>query len=165
MFPVGISICHVSLSHGQILLQRYYCQLFAGQPQRDHVSFHAFANYEQIRTTVSFLMRLLLGKKCNPLYWLTVGVFNSHDCFLWSRSPLCLWQKRSQSYFCCIGLLTWVHFFLFFPCYWDELLGCSWICAYLLHWMMVSVSLVVTRPAFPVLDQHVKAALLPVTTT
>lgn len=33
------------------------------QPQQDHVSFHAIANYEQIRNTDNFLMRLLLKKK------------------------------------------------------------------------------------------------------
>lgn len=111
------------------------CQLCAGWPQRDHLSFHAIANYEQIRATVSFLMRLLLKKKkksSNPLCLLTVRLFNSHDCFLWSRSPLCLWQKRSLFYFHCI--LVDLFFSLL-----SVINTNSWICADLKYWTMVSV--------------------------
>lgn len=65
LFTVVIWICHESLWHpstGPTLLQRYSCQLCADWPQQDHLSFHAIANYEQIRATVNFLMCLLVKK-------------------------------------------------------------------------------------------------------
>lgn len=65
-FYSWVWICQKSLLHpsttGQTVPQRYSCQLCAGWPQRDHLSFHAIANYEQIRATVRFLMCLLLKK-------------------------------------------------------------------------------------------------------
>lgn len=58
-----IWVCDKSLLHPSILSKadsapEDSCQLCAGWSQRDHLSLHAIANYEQIRATVSFLMRL-----------------------------------------------------------------------------------------------------------